>query len=109
MKFLIVEDEYISRSKLEGILSDFGECTTAKNGSEALLVFEKALLELTPFTLVTLDIQMPNLNGHAVAVQMRELEEKYKHRCSKILMVTGMTDRMNISSAMTPGGADGRG
>ena len=39
MRTLIVEDEFVSRAKLQKILSSYGECHVAINGLEGLNAF----------------------------------------------------------------------
>ncbi|GAG24733.1 unnamed protein product, partial [marine sediment metagenome] len=39
MKVLIVDDEFVSRKKAQTILSQYGECDIAINGTEALEAF----------------------------------------------------------------------
>ena len=76
MKTLVVDDEVISRKKLQKILSNLGECEAVEGGKAAITVFEKALKEKDPFDLVTLDIVMPEMDGTEALVELRELEKE---------------------------------
>jgi PleD family two-component response regulator len=65
MKFLIVDDEFVSRKKSQKILSQYGECDVALNGLEALNAYVRAHNENDPYNLIFLDIDMPDLNGRS--------------------------------------------
>ena len=58
MKTLIVEDDFLARSLLSTLLSEFGPCHVAVNGQEALEVIS----EINP-DVITLDINMPVMDG----------------------------------------------
>ena len=59
MKILIVDDDLVSRSKMEVLMSSFGECILAHDGLEAISEYRRAWEECAPFGLITLDIEMP--------------------------------------------------
>ena len=42
MRILIVDDEMVSRTKLELIMENFGDCKTVDHGDDALAAFLKA-------------------------------------------------------------------
>ena len=66
MNILIVDDDYVSRTKMRTVLQDLGTCTDEESSLKALDVFKKALDTGKPFDLVTLDIQMPDLDGYGL-------------------------------------------
>jgi two-component system, chemotaxis family, chemotaxis protein CheY len=74
MKSLIVEDNFTSRLLIQKILSRFGECHMAVNGSEAVAAFADALHSNEPYTLVCLDIIMPEMDGHQALKEIRTIE-----------------------------------
>jgi putative nucleotidyltransferase with HDIG domain len=106
MRILVVDDELVSRMKLQKILSSLGECEAVGGGKVAIAVFEKALKENAPFDLVTLDIVMPEVDGTEALVELRELETEYglpeKER-AVIMMVTSHRDKDNIVTAISAG------
>ena len=75
MKFLIVDDEFVSRKKTDKILSKFGECDMAINGLEALNAVLKAYKANAPYSLIFLDINMPDISGVKVAESIRKWED----------------------------------
>ena len=72
MKILIADDDFVSRSKLEALLSEYGDCDTAEDGDQAMAMFQKAYLASDGYDLITLDIDMPGANGHDVLKKMKE-------------------------------------
>src|SRR5262249_53947486 len=69
LRVLLVEDNEFNQQVAQELLSEAAgiKVTVASNGQEAL-----DRLEATPFDLVLLDIQMPVMNGYAVAERMRK-------------------------------------
>lgn len=106
MKILIVDDEFVSREKAVAILSQFGQCTTAMNGNEALLAFHLAHDEGEAYDLMTLDISMPDMDGLKVLQMVRRGEES---RCInigqgvKVIMLTASQDPKTIMSSFREG------
>ena len=106
MRILIVDDELVSRKKLEAILSSFGETLAVEDGAEALRAFKLAWEEFRPFDLVCLDINMPMLSGKEVLVRIRALEEEMmlgRLARVKIVMTTAQSDPKSVTEAMKAG------
>ena len=74
MRILIVEDEKVSRTKMETIMERWGACRSVETGRQALHHFEKAAGTDSPFQLVTLDIELPDLAGTEVLQRIRRIE-----------------------------------
>jgi two-component system chemotaxis response regulator CheY len=95
MRFLIVDDDPKNRKLLEVFLNRFGECKSVEGGKEAIMAFEQAWNEWRPFSLIFLDIMMPEMDGEKVLVNIREIEQNknvYIHHRVKIVMVTAHSD-----------------
>ena len=106
MKILVVDDELVSRKKLQKILSNLGECGAAESGKAAITAFKKALKEKDPFDLVTLDIVMPEMDGTEVLVELRDLEKGTgvtEEEKAVIMMVTSHGDKDNIVTSISAG------
>jgi two-component system chemotaxis response regulator CheY len=107
LKFLIVEDEFVSRILLKELLLPFGECLTACNGNEAVDMLRRSCEgQGDRFDLVCLDIMMPGKNGHEVLRELRRIEAE-KGFCgrevTKVFMVTSLDDSKNIIEALVVG------
>jgi len=99
MKILLVDDELVSRKKLEKIMEGLGECVAVESGQAALKEFKKAWENLVPFDLITLDVSMPKMDGTEVLYEVREIEKIKKipkEKLAKILMVTSHSDKGTI-------------
>lgn len=107
LKFLIVEDEFISRTLLKEMLAPFGDCHTATNGDDAVDVLRHSYDEPgSRYDVVCLDIMMPGKNGHEVLKELRQIEMSKGIKgvsATKVLMVTALDDSKNIMEAMVAG------
>ncbi len=106
MKILVVDDEVVSRKKMEKIMAEFGECHTAETGSEAVDAFNEAWAIGIPYDLVSLDISMPDISGIEVLTKIRNIEKEKaldkSHRV-KIMMVTTHSDKEVVVDSMKAG------
>lgn len=109
MKILIAEDDFISRTVLQEMLSPLGICHVAMDGVEAMAAYKQALEVKEPYDLICLDIMMPNLNGQEVLQQIRDIEKERGiggSDMSRIIMVTALDDAKNIMAALVKGSCD---
>jgi len=76
LKTLVVDDDDMIVETVEVMLNIQGinDVTKAGNGLLGLTCFEEALKAGTPFSLVFLDIVMPEMDGQAALKRMRSLE-----------------------------------
>lgn len=102
MQILIVDDEMVSRTKLEAIMSSIGQCQTATCGRQALDLYERALTDGNGFDLVMLDINMPDLQGDQVLQRLRKMETNGPHRAA-VVMVTAKSDQTNVLTCLNSG------
>nr|WP_320192353.1 response regulator [uncultured Desulfobacter sp.] len=106
MRILIADDEVVSRSKLQKIMSTFGDCVAVESGHDAVDAFKQAWAEWVPFDLVALDVLMPGMDGMDALLEIRRLEDTKgvvaKHR-SKILMVTSQAQRDVVVTCLQAG------
>ncbi|MBN1982314.1 MAG: response regulator [Chitinivibrionales bacterium] len=106
MKSLVVDDEMVSRKKMETILSNFGECVAVTSGKTAILTFSKAWHSKSPFELMTLDVSMPDMDGLEVLTRIRDIENESKisaDRRMKIIMVTSRSDNQTVLTSLQSG------
>ncbi len=102
MRILIAEDDLISRTIMKKYLSHFGECDVAVDGEEAVNLFRIAMAEDRPYSLVTLDIMMPKINGQNVLKEIRDIEAArniFGSDSVKVIMTTALSDKTNVLSA----------
>ena len=106
MKILVVDDELVSRKKMETILDKFGPCTGIATGTQALALFSRALDKGEGFELITLDISLPDMRGTEVLSRLREIEQEHNVRedgKAKVLMVTSHADQETVLLSIVAG------
>ncbi len=106
MKCLIVEDDFVARKLILTFLSKYAECDVAVNGKEATEAFRDALETNQPYDLVTLDINMPEMNGQEALKIIRRIESESGIEgldSVKIIMTTALEDKRNVLEAFKSG------
>jgi HD-like signal output (HDOD) protein len=106
MNILIVDDDFVSRTKMNTLLKDLGSCTGEESSPKALDHFRQALEQGKPFDLVTLDIHMPDMDGTEMLYRIREVEKGHnipRSRRSKVFMVTAHSDKDSLITCMQAG------
>ena len=100
MRSLVVDDEFVALSKMVAILEPFGSCDAATNAEQAQAFFTAAFKQGNPYDLITIDINMPNMNGLTLLNRF-QLEEKSRgcHRARKIV-VTADSSAFNVRTAL---------
>lgn len=109
MKCLVVDDEFVPRMLLQRILQAHGSCEAASNALEALAAVRLALEQKLPYSLICLDIEMPDDSGQNVLKEIRRLESEFAvpgEIVSKILMASGHSDAEQVRAAFF-NGSDG--
>jgi two-component system chemotaxis response regulator CheY len=99
MRTLIAEDDFTSRLLLQAFLSRYGECHVAINGKEAVESFRLSLQNGRRYSLVCMDIMMPEMDGQQAVREIRALEEAagfLSTSGSKIIMITALDDVKNV-------------
>lgn len=111
LKVLIVDDSDLQADMLAATLQDFGveNCTISLNALEAMQRFEAEYASDEPFTLVFLDIVMPEMDGQEALKRMRTLElniaapEKQR---TTIIMTTSLDSPKDMIQALIEGDCD---
>jgi two-component system chemotaxis response regulator CheY len=102
MRILIVEDDMTSRLLLRKMLEPFGNCDVAVNGQEAVETYKQALEGGKPYTLVCLDIMMPEMDGQTALKVIRGHEAAMgclPSQAAKVIMTTALRDIENVTNA----------
>ncbi len=106
MRILIVDDEIVSRESMRHILTEFGECVLTENAEKTISAFKKAWHDWRPFSLIALDIELPDMDGIEVLKNIRHLEKEKnipEEAIVKIIMVTSHSDKDRVVECFKAG------
>ena len=93
---LIVDDEKGVRESLRMVLQDDYKLYTAKNGKEAIRIFESRAIDI-----VLLDIMLPDIDGRHLIPDFKQIDES-----ADIIMVTAVKDLQSGIDAIKNGAHD---
>lgn len=105
-KILIVEDSDLQADVLESILDelDIRNVTRAENGVRAVELFDEALKSGAGYSLVFLDIVMPEMDGQEALKRMRDLEKGTGgNDKTTIIMLTSLSSPEDMLTALLEG------
>ena len=107
MHSLVADDSPLIRILLRTLLADYGKCDEARDGRETIAAFTRSAESETPYHLICLDLQMPELDGIAVLEQIRHIE-KERQLASKVkILVISASDEVETVKLTAAFGADG--
>lgn len=102
IKILVVEDDFLSRSLLSKMVSEYGEVEVAVDGIEAVDAVKRSYEGGAAYDLIFLDIMMPRKDGLAALREIREYEEASgisALEICKVVMTTALGDAKNVMTA----------
>ena len=92
LSILVAEDNQINALLIRSLLAKLGHHTViTTDGNEALESWLSAKSAGSPYDLVLMDIQMPNLNGIETTKRIREMEAGQPDRRTPVLALTANT------------------
>ena len=108
MRFLVVDDDFETRLLMQRILRPYGDVDVATDGEECVAAFSRAHKDGEPYTLVTMDILMPNVDGQQALREIREIEKELEislEKQARVIMVSGLDDSEELHDAFFLGEA----
>ena len=110
MRFLVVDDDFETRHLMQKLLRPFGDVDVATDGEEGVEAFSRALKEGEPYSLVTMDILMPNVDGQQALREIRQIEKERgiaPEKQARVIMVSGLDNSEELHDAFFLGEATG--
>nr|WP_321401797.1 response regulator [uncultured Desulfobacter sp.] len=102
-RILIVDDEEIGRTLMEGIFNKYGALVSVATGTEALKVYQKGIEKGKPFNLVLLDISLPDISGVDVLKKIKQIDSGLKEHKSMVIMVTSHSEKSIVIGCIKSG------
>jgi FOG: CheY-like receiver len=106
-KVLIVDDVQFNLSLLTKYFNELGieRIDTAKNGLEAVKNYQAAMRENDRYSIITLDIDMPVMDGKTAAQKIRRLEREHKVKENTVIfMISENCGELEINECIDPAG-----
>lgn len=106
LKALVVDDDRVCRKRLKMLLSDFFDCSYAVDGQQGLEMYIESCRQNSPYDFITLDINMPRLNGHDTLEAIRRYETEHDIAGLdgvKVIMTTSESESKHIVGAFREG------
>lgn len=101
MRILLVDDSPINRKVIRRVMEGkFETIHEAENGSEAVDLYQKALIEEKPYHIIMMDSQMPIMNGLDATTAIREIRSSFD---PLILGVTGNAMKQDTDKFLQAG------
>ena len=110
MRFLVVDDDFETRHLMQKLLRPFGDVDVATDGEEGVEAFSRALKEGEPYSLVTMDILMPNIDGQQALREIRQIEKENEispEKQARVIMISGLDNSEELHDAFFLGEATG--
>jgi two-component system, chemotaxis family, chemotaxis protein CheY len=102
MNILIIEDDITSGKVLSRMLVKYGSTSIATNGRDGLNLFKNTIEKDALFSLIFLDIMLPEMDGQEVLKEIRRIEKDRDvlgFDSVKIVMTTALDDSKNVMQA----------
>lgn len=97
-KILAIDDEFTALTKMKTLLSEYGQCEAATSGAQTMELVKTALADGKYFDLITIDIELPDIDGIALLSEILKEEEKYDCQAVKII-VSAVSTTSNVCRA----------
>ena len=105
---MIVEDVVFNANIIAKMIADcngFEIVTIAENGLKTVEYYEKSIKEGRQVNVITMDLEMPVMDGKKACKRIRELEEKYHVRPCYIIIITGNCLDTEVTECLNPNGS----
>ncbi len=107
MRALVVDDCMLTREMLAMALEKYASVDRAENGADAVRMATEAMDSETPYNLICMDLNMPEMTGHE-ALRLIRYQEEHKGTAfrSKAFMITSSSSPDDMMEALLSGDCD---
>lgn len=102
-RILIVDDEEIGRTLMEGLFSKYGPFVSVSSGTDALKAYQKGIEKGKPFNLVLLDISLKDISGVEVLKRIKKIDSGHMDHKSIVIMVTSHSEKEIVIGCIKSG------
>ena len=107
MKTLVVDDDFGCRFLLQELLKQMGhQVDCAENGRDAVLMYLKAAESGEPYEFVSMDNNMPIMNGLQAVEMIRAFESEHSEKVPRITICFVSSDENCRCNCMVKYGGD---
>lgn len=96
MKTLVIDDEFTALTKMKAMLEKYGEVDPATCGEQAIALFEKSIAEANPYDLITIDIELPDMNGIELLKIFNQKESAWQTSWAKKVIISASGTPDNV-------------
>jgi len=105
---MIVDDVVFNADIIARLIEDckgFEIVKRAENGQKAVELFEKSIMDGNPINVLTMDLEMPIMNGKEACKRIRDLEQTYKIPPCYIIIISGNCLDSEYTECLNPSGS----
>ena len=106
MKVLMIDGDPAVAKSFEGLPMDITEFQTLRSGDAAVRGVKNALKRRDPFELIVVDIDLPDMDGRKVTLEIRKVEQEWsipKEKRAFIMMATARADEKSVRTSLAAG------
>ncbi len=106
MKILVIDDDPNVKNSIEELPMEIDELQAIRSGDAAIRGVRIALKRQDPFELITVDIELPDMDGRQVVLEIRKMEREYattKERSAVIVVLTAKADEKSVKTSLSAG------
>lgn len=103
MKCLIVDDEFVSLTKMVTILSELGECEAATHSKQAIDIALKAMISNHYYDMIMVDVNLPDVNGLELMQFIINKEKVHNVKPAIKIAISAVGNSVNVRNAISIG------
>lgn len=100
MRTLVVDDDFVTLTKVNAILATYGKCDSATYGGQARQMYMDSLQKGFAYDLILIDINLPDMQGFDLVNFIRTHELKKNLVMSKKIIITSKSSNENVRRSL---------